>query len=132
MEQELRKFWLVLVLGLTTTVFFSCKNDDNKLENGNNPFVGSWVYSEKDDDETGTITFNADKTLHWLSNDEGDILLLSGTYSYSEKDKTLAMVLTNGTNTVTVTFNYVFMGKDLVLTGKDSNNKDYFQVFTRQ
>jgi len=132
MEKVLRKFWLFIVFGLTTTVFFSCEKDDNKLENENNPFVGTWGYYEPDyPSDSGTVTFNKDKTLHWLSKADG--IFASGTYSYSEKDKTLTVVLTDGKNTVTWTWYYVFMGKDLILTGKDASNYDDIQmIFTRQ
>ena len=123
MNKVLRKFWLLLAFGLTTTVFFSCeKNDENG--NGNNPFVGTWEYDGGS--EIGIITGNADMTFHGHSIDR--VFFYDGTYSYSEKDKTLKAVFTDGTPSIT--FNYVFVSDDsVVLTYKENN---LTILFTRQ
>ena len=120
MKKTVFKFWLLLVFGLIASVFVSCEKDDDKLGNGNNPFVGTWVLSENN--ETTTFTFNTDKTLHILLETKDKIFkLYSGTYSYSEKDKTMTMLYGVEYGAKPVIFNYVFMGNELVLTDKEGD-----------
>ena len=120
MKKTVFKFWLLLVFGLIASIYVSCEKDDDKLGNGNNPFVGTWVLSENN--ETTTFTFNTDKTLHiLLETKDKTSKLYSGTYSYSEKDKTMTMLYGVEYGAKPVIFNYVFMSNELVLTDKEGD-----------
>ena len=115
MKQMFLKFWLFLALGLTVAVFYSCDNNDNRNQNAENPFIGTWkgvsLISYEDSIYTIplTITFNADKTFSSFTEERS----ATGTYSYSEKYKILTFMHQGG---MEESYPYKFIDNNLVLS----------------
>jgi len=91
MKKTVLKFWLFLILGLTTTVFYSCKKEDSKSSGSS--LVGEWDWSA----QHVTFTFTSDNK--WSVHDyKYDSDRDSGTYTYDENAGTINLTYVPATN----------------------------------
>jgi len=115
--KTLRFFGMVLLTVLMSVGFTACSSDDDDDTSGNASIVGTWKYTDTDDEVALTLTFNSNKTgvvtvVSYENGRQTGSQTENFEYSYDATEGEVTIIGSDleGRYSVTITATYLMLG----------------------
>jgi len=115
--KTLRFFGMVLLTVLMSVGFTACSSDDDDDASGNASIVGTWKYTDTDDEVALTLTFNSNKTgvvtvVSYENGRQTGSQTENFEYSYDATEGEVTIIGSDleGRYSVTITATYLMLG----------------------